>query len=64
MFDEATVSLLRCPITGQALRFERAENCLYTLDHSRRYPIVDGIALLLPEHSEAIALLTAEKNDA
>ena len=46
--DEAFVKLLKCPKTGQALRWDGA-GFLVTADGKIRYPLVDGIPQLLVE---------------
>jgi SAM-dependent methyltransferase len=46
---DGVLSILRCPVTGYEL--VRKNGCLVTEDGSRRYPIVDNVPVLLPEHS-------------
>lgn len=41
------LAMLRCPVTGSALRQEGAE--LVAETGGRRYAIVDGIVILLPD---------------
>ncbi len=47
---EHVVALLRCPATGQPLRIVRSDGVveLVTPDGAHRYPILDGIPVLVP----------------
>lgn len=48
---------LNCPVSGQALNYNAAEQRLETNDKKTAYPLHAGIPCLLPE--AAIALQTA-----
>ena len=52
MIMSAIIDLLRCPLDGQALR--KQGDWLVTADGKRRYPVVDGIAQLLPEKAQTV----------
>ncbi len=43
---EALLPLLRCPLTGQALRLDAAAGYLVTEDGAQRWPVVDGRPVL------------------
>lgn len=48
--NDSVLATLRCPVTGQPLTFhDGAEPYLQTTDGCYRYPVVDGIAMLLAE---------------
>ncbi len=55
--DPAVLALLRCPRTEQLLRAGiREGRAVLTTDDGRAvYAIVDGIPILLPDHTEARA---------
>lgn len=46
------LTMLRCPVTGSPLRQENDE--LVAEQGGRRYPIRDGIAILLPDAGRAV----------
>lgn len=55
--SNALLATLRCPISGQPLLVrDDAPEYLYTQDGSYRYPLHDGIALLLADYGEALTL--------
>ena len=61
--NKAIIATLRCPISGQPLTFHDGEQpYLQSNDGSYRYPVVGGIAMLLPEDAQKIdhALPNAE----
>ncbi|UJF24308.1 hypothetical protein L0B52_08220 [Suttonella sp. R2A3] len=54
--NKQLLATLRCPITGQSLVQRDAEpDFLYTADGAYRYPLENGIALLLAEYGEALS---------
>ena len=50
MTTAAIIELLHCPIDGQPLREE--DGWLLTADGTRRYPLAEGIAALLPDKAQ------------
>lgn len=46
--------LLRCPIDGQDLTLSEDGRYLINRAGGRRYPITDGIAMLLGENAESL----------
>lgn len=50
MTTAAIIDLLRCPVDGQPL--QERDGWLITEDGTRRYPLEDGIAALLPEKAQ------------
>ena len=55
--NNAIVALLRCPITGQPLTFHDdggQQPYLQTRDGSYRYPVENGIAMLLAEDAQKL----------
>ncbi len=54
MVREEFVKRLRCPIDGQALTLSADGRYLINQTGGRRYPIRDGIAMLLGENGEAL----------
>ena len=59
MMDNNLLALLRCPIDGNPL--ELSDDGAYLINQAaqRRYPIENGIAMLLPEHAQNSASLPA-----
>jgi uncharacterized protein YbaR (Trm112 family) len=49
VLDEETISLLRCPVTGS--RLQLAGDCLVGEVGGLRYPVRDGIPVLLSEEA-------------
>lgn len=60
MIDQNMVALLRCPLSGQPLKRSADGQFLYCQDDSYRYPVKDGIAMLLAEHAEALTPATGQ----
>ena len=51
--NKTIISALRCPITGQPLTFHDGEQpYLQSSDGSYRYPVENGIAMLLAEQAQ------------
>lgn len=48
----AIIDLLRCPLDGQPLVASEDGEWLVTADGQRRYPLLEGIARLLPEAAQ------------
>jgi uncharacterized protein YbaR (Trm112 family) len=48
--DDETISLLRCPVTGSKLSLQ--DNCLVAEVGGLRYPVRDGIPVLLAEEAK------------
>ncbi|MHB9133084.1 MAG: Trm112 family protein [Armatimonadota bacterium] len=51
MLDAELCAILVCPVDHQALRDE--ENALVCTACGRRYPVIDGIPVMLPEQAES-----------
>ncbi|MDO5091194.1 MAG: hypothetical protein Q4D61_06570 [Cardiobacteriaceae bacterium] len=54
MTTSAIIDRLRCPLDGQRLIASDDGQWLVTADGTRRYPVEDGIARLLPEYAQDI----------
>jgi uncharacterized protein YbaR (Trm112 family) len=52
--DAALLRILVCPIDKRELLYFADEGLLYNPRLRRRYPIADGIAVLLPRRSEPV----------
>lgn len=51
--NKSIIATLRCPISGQALSFHDGDQpYLETVDGQYRYPVENGIAMLLPEDAQ------------
>ncbi|MCZ6835701.1 MAG: Trm112 family protein [Planctomycetota bacterium] len=48
-FDEAQLKFLVCPRSGESLEYDEKEAQLVSCVTGHRYPIRDGIAILLPD---------------
>ncbi|SUO95115.1 Trm112 family protein [Suttonella ornithocola] len=58
------ISLLRCPIDGQPLSLSTDEKWLENKAANRRYPIDNGIFMLLADDAQSIEpLLLTEQKD-
>jgi uncharacterized protein YbaR (Trm112 family) len=52
ILDEETIAILRCPVTGGRLRFDADQSCLISDKGGLRYPVKDGIPVLLAEEAK------------
>jgi uncharacterized protein len=52
ILDEETIAILRCPVTGGRLRFDAEHACLISDTGGLRYPVKDGIPVLLAEEAK------------
>jgi uncharacterized protein YbaR (Trm112 family) len=50
--DEETISILRCPVSGSRMHLDPSDNCLVCEVGGLRYPVRDGIPVLLPEEAK------------
>lgn len=51
--NKSIIATLRCPISGQPLSFHDGDQpYLQTADGQYRYPVENGIAMLLPEDAQ------------
>lgn len=51
--NKSIIATLRCPVSGQPLNFHDGEQpYLQTADGQYRYPVENGIAMLLPEQAQ------------
>lgn len=55
MMKPDIINILRCPIDGGELRLSADGAWLIQASARRRYPIVNGIAMLVPEQAQALS---------
>ncbi len=60
MLNEDLLQCLRCPIDGQALKLSEDGLWLVHVQGLRRYPVSNGIAMLLAEHAQPLIAASAD----
>ena len=51
MIDSELLGILICPVTGGRLEYDETEQVLISNDARLKYPVVDGIPVMLPERA-------------
>ena len=52
--SKSLLELLRCPVSGDKLVYDKAKNCLISKKAGLAYPIVDGIPILLESEAKKL----------
>lgn len=52
MIDEELLSILVCPVSGGTLSYDAEENVLVCEKSRLKYPVVDGIPVMLADQAE------------
>jgi uncharacterized protein YbaR (Trm112 family) len=53
--DEALLKILACPVDKGSLLYFADERALYNPRLRRRYPVRDGVPMMLVQHAETVA---------
>lgn len=53
--SKSLLELLRCPVSGDKLVYDKINNCLISKKSGLSYPIVDGIPLLLESEAKKLS---------
>ena len=54
--EQALLKILVCPVDKGGLLYFEEEKALYNPRLRRRYPITDGVPVLLAQHAETVSL--------
>ena len=54
MVDPRLLAMLVCPVTREALRYDRERNELVSEKAGLAYPVRDGIPIMLPEEARTL----------
>jgi hypothetical protein len=52
--SSALLRLLSCPVSGNALEYDRTRNVLISRKAGLEYPVIDGIPMLLTSEAKKI----------
>ncbi len=52
MIDKELLEILVCPVSKGKLEYNEKENVLVCHESHLKYPIIDGIPIMLPERAE------------
>ena len=52
MIDRELLDMLICPVTKGKLEYDEKENVLISAEARLKYPVIDGIPVMLPERAE------------
>ena len=54
MIDQELLDILVCPVSKGKLEYDEKEDVLICRESRLKYPIIDGIPVMLPERAERL----------
>ena len=54
MIDQELLDILVCPVSKGKLEYDEKEDVLICRESQLKYPIIDGIPVMLPERAERL----------